>query len=64
MKNAIDAYLAAATPTEIEAAYAALVETYAADPDLPDDADFESGVDAMLNNMGLPSLTQRLNEKE
>jgi hypothetical protein len=60
MQNALAQYLAADTTEELVAAYEALVETYAADADLPEDADFESGVDAMLNDMGLPSLSSRM----
>ncbi len=62
IERAIDQYLAAKTGAELAAAYDALVENFAADPDLPDDADFESGVDAMLDARNLPSRYQRENE--
>jgi hypothetical protein len=62
MQNAIALYIAATTEAELVAAYEAMVEVYAADADLPDDADFESGVDKLLNDMGLPSFDQRQNE--
>jgi hypothetical protein len=60
MQNALAQYLSADTTEELIAAYESLVENYAADADLPEDADFESGVDAMLNAMGLPSLSSRM----
>ena len=62
MENAIAQYLAADTPQALVDAYFALIETYAADNDLPEDADFESGVDAMLHNMGLPSFHDRADQ--
>ena len=62
MENAIAQYLAATTALELIEAYMDLVETYAADNDLPEDADFESGVDAMLHNMNLPIFAVRANE--
>ena len=62
IEHAIDHYLAAKTEAELSDAYNALVENFAADPDLPDDADFESGVDRLLNDRGLPSLSQREDE--
>ena len=62
IERAIDQYLAAKTEADLDAAYNALVENFAADPDLPDDADFESGVDAMLDARDLPSRYQRENE--
>jgi hypothetical protein len=62
IERAIDQYLAAKTETELDAAYNAMVEIFAEDPDLPDDADFESGVDAMLDARNLPSRYQRENE--
>jgi hypothetical protein len=62
MQNAIALYIAATTEAELVAAYEAMVEVYAADTDLPDDADFESGVDQLLSDMGMPSFAQRQNE--
>jgi hypothetical protein len=60
MQYAIDQYLAAATETELASAYDALLQNYASDGDLLDDADFDAGVDKMLNDMGLPALIERL----
>ena len=62
IEHAIDQYLAAKTEADLAAAYDAMVENFADDPDLPDDADFESGVDAMLDARNLPSRYQRENE--
>jgi hypothetical protein len=62
MQHAIAQYLAAKTEAELSDAYNAMVENFAADPDLPDDADFESGVDKLLDDRGLPALMQRLHE--
>jgi hypothetical protein len=62
MQHAIDEYLAAKTEADLAAAYNAMVENFAEDPDLPDDADFESGVDALLDARGLPALMQRLHQ--
>jgi hypothetical protein len=62
MQSAANAFIAATTAEDIRAAYDAMVECLAADEDLPDDADFRSGVDDMLNKMGLPSLADRLLE--
>jgi len=42
------------TRAEIQEAYDDLLSAFADDADLPDDADFESGVDKMLNDMGIP----------
>lgn len=62
MINAIAVYLSATTPVELRDAYDALVEQYAADNEhMPDDSDFESGVDAILWCLGHLSLTERLN---
>jgi hypothetical protein len=62
MQTATNAFIAATTAEDIRAAYDAMVECLAADEDLPEDADFRSGVDDMLNNLGLPSLADRLLE--
>ena len=62
MQSAANAFIAATTAEDIRAAYDAMVECLAADEDLPEDADFRSGVDDMLNNLGLPSLADRLLE--
>lgn len=62
MENAIAAYLFATDIHELEAAYEDMVHAFACDADLPDNADFESGVDAMLEAMGLPSLQARFRE--
>jgi len=59
MQAAIDQYLTAKTEAELSDAYHAMVENVAVDNDLPDDADFESGVDALLNARNLPSRSQR-----
>ena len=60
MENAIAAFLAATTAADARAAYESMVAVFAADDDLPEGADLESGVDAMLNQRGLPSLSDRL----
>ena len=62
MQTAANAFIAATTAEDIRAAYDAMVECLAADEDLPEDADFRSGVDDMLSNFGLPSLADRLLE--
>ena len=61
MEKAIQQFCTALTLEDLEAAYAAMVENFAADLDLPDTADFESGVDTMLRERGLPSLQSRRN---
>lgn len=55
MENAINAYLEATTTEEIRAAYDAMLEW----SDAPDGAEVDD-VDNMLNQRGLPSLSQRL----
>ena len=59
MEKAIQQFCNALTVEDMEAAYNSMVENFAADMDLPDTADFESGVDTMLRERGLPSLQQR-----
>jgi len=62
MTKAFDQYLTATTHEDLEAAYNALLQSFATDPDLPDDADFLSGLDKLIADMGYPSIEQRRNE--
>ena len=64
MQHAIDKYMNAATFIDLSLAYDELIEAYAADASLPDDVDFASGVDALLNSRGLPDFRQRMDEIE
>ena len=50
---AIEAYKSAKTREEAIEAFEALTEIVAADPDLPDDADFEAGAEKALNDRGI-----------
>lgn len=59
MENAISAYLEATTIEGIRAAYAAMLEW----SDAPEGAEVDD-IDNMLNQRGLPSLSQRLIEIE
>jgi hypothetical protein len=48
-----DAYRAAQTEQERADAYQKIVEAFAADPDLDEDADLDAGADAFLRERGL-----------
>jgi hypothetical protein len=48
-----DGYRAAQTELERADAYQKIVEAFAADPDLEDDADLDAGADAFLRERGL-----------
>ena len=62
MYAATKAFVEAESAEAVIEAYEAMLEWYADDEDLPEDADFEAGVDKMLSDMGLPSLPSRLSE--
>ena len=52
LEQAIKTYFEAQNKYERDAAYEHVLEWYAADPDLPDDADIVAGVETMLRNRG------------
>jgi hypothetical protein len=65
MTNALTQYLAATSAQELTQAYESLIQNFAAEnPSLPDDADFEGGVDSILWVMGVTSFSDRLKELE
>ena len=53
IQNAIDAYESATDTDEAREAFGWIVEHIAADEDLPDDADFESGAEKALTDRGI-----------
>ena len=53
IQNAIEAYETATTREEALEAFGWIVEHIAADEDLPDDADFESGAEKALTDRGI-----------
>lgn len=61
---ALAAYDAALTAEEASHAFDLLAQLVASDIELPDDADFESGDEAMLNENGRPGLSGKLREIE
>lgn len=52
LEKAVQSYFKAQTVLERDAAYEHVIEWYALDPDLPDDADIVSGVETMLRDRG------------
>lgn len=62
MTKGLKQYLTATTHEDLDAAYEALLQSFATDPDLPDDADFQSGLEKMMADMGYPTVQQRRNE--
>ena len=61
IEAALTAFAKASSVDALDAAYNGLVELCACDEDLDDEADFESGVDSMLSDRGLPSYSTRRN---